>query len=498
MKSARVAGLAGCLAFLLGCDLVVDQLVDASAEVDPEAVSRDFEETFGVSPPDGYQGGLSFEMRVLGRGKKLVSLIPEHARPEEIFEGGRALKFNPGPYTIAVGITLDLGGGPEEMARDFQRFLAENGGGSDFSRIFVEVGPKRLAAYEHVGETYGQTNRNHYFLLDDGRLVLVTGPEADFDHAFRDAMAARLAASHPANELLYAHLEPPTRDPFHPCGFRSLREPFEVHAIGVRRGAEELEGRAIDPEDDDLYAQSVVVGATERPVVLVLMGGEPIVWKVATSAEARLAGVLATGRGVQRVIGLPPDVPLNEVEPGNPNGCPPFYADEDDWERGKASERIYEALARDAKQFHARHSGAAFQIGKPGSEPRMHPARSLESVLLDPSEQILPGRLGLRQLEEAGVLRKATAADLGRWVEVAAATGKEPKKLDLFRRTTASGFARGDGFVVQRETRLPLGMAGANSASFVVAEGIADLQGDLGHNTILYADGRCVGPGCPR
>jgi len=497
MKTLLIAALTGAVASLVACDFVASSLVDASADVDPQTVNQDFEDTFGVTAPEGYKGGLSFRIRVLGREKKLVSLIPERARPEEIFEGGASLKFNPGPYTIAVGVTLDLGHKPEELKRSFQRFVAENGDGSDFSRVFVESGHKKLAAYEHVGTNYGQTNLSYYFLLDGGELVLVSGPEGNFDHSFKDAMAAGLTASHPANAFLYSHLSAPARDPHHPCGFPSLPARFDVHAIGVARGTEKLEGSAIDPTDDELYAQPVVVGSTPHPVVLVLMGGRPMVWRVSMSAEAKLAGVLATGRGVQRVIGLPEEVPLNEVVPRDPNGCRPFYADEDDWERGEAQNRIWDALAQDAKQFHARHAGASFQVGKVTSPPRTDSSRQLEDVLLDPARQLLPGKLGLRQLEGRGIIRPATKADLARWVEVAGAGGHSSEELERFRRSTGADFERGRGYLIARDTQLPLGMAGANSARFVVAKGVRDVTGDIGHNTILYPDGRCVGPACP-
>ena len=493
----RAWGLLAVVAALMGCDRLVSIVVDASLDVDPVKVATDFEATFGAAPPEGYKGGLGFSVQLFGKRTTFLSLIPENAAPEEIFEGGSSLKFNPGPHTMAVGVTLDLGRDDEEARRSFHRYLARSGEDEKIERIFLDVGAKRVAAYQGLATSYGQTNLVYEFLMDGGELVMVIGPEPGFDHDFKDAIAAALSRTHPANALLYSHLEAPTRDPNHPCGFRTLPDRFDVHAIGIHRGAEPLEGSAIDPRDDELYAQSVEVGRTEHPVVLVLMAQEPTVWRLSRTHDARLAGVLATGSSVQRVIGLPDDIPLREVTPRDPNGCDPFHADEDSWDRGGARDRIFDTFARDARRFHGRHAGGAFQVGTIDSKPASDPTRDLADVRLDPAERLLPGRLGLRQLIENGTIRPATPDDFERWIAAAGARRPAARKWEHFRDAMLRDVRMERGFVVERATRLPLGMAGAHSARFVVADGIADLEGDRGHNTILYADGRCVGPACP-
>ena len=58
MKTFQIVALAGALSCVLACDFIVNTVVQTSAEVDPEAVNRDFEDSYGVSAPEGYKGGL--------------------------------------------------------------------------------------------------------------------------------------------------------------------------------------------------------------------------------------------------------------------------------------------------------------------------------------------------------------------------------------------------------------------------------------------------------
>ena len=416
---------------------------------------------------------------------------------EEIFEGGNSINFNPGANTIVIASKFRSNQPEEKTRRDIQRMvLGDSETDGEMTEVFIDAGDRQIAAYESRSKNYGQVNLNYFIFMDAGEIVYVTGPEKGFDHALKTSLARNIAAGHPANEMLYTHVEPPSRDPSDPCGFTVLPDRFEIQAVGIRRGSVDLEGVAIDPEVDEASEQTVAVGKTEAPVVLLLMSGRPTAWKLMTTPDAEIAGVIASGRTVQRVIGLADNIPLKEIDPHDRNGCEPFYATEDDGsEFDQFEDRVWQVFAQGVRHMHSKHGGEHFRIGEFTAEPVMRGERELADVIVSASEHLLPGKLGLAQLADQGVLRHAEPSDLS-----ALADGQgDTSTLDLeaLRRNTQMAFRMQRAFVVTAKTDLPPGMYGANSAVFLVANDVPDPGGDRGHNTLIYADGRCTGPACP-
>ena len=91
--------------------------------------------------------------------------------------------------------------------------------------------------------------------------------------------------------------------------------------VSVYKGSTPLD-IAIDKSGHDVTREEVVVGAMPKPVVLLLMGYDPIVWNVGQTADANIVGVLAQGYHRQAVIGLPKTVPLvTYSSEDGPNAC---------------------------------------------------------------------------------------------------------------------------------------------------------------------------------
>jgi len=483
----------------VSCSFLFDQIDTSTVTADAPEIADSLAENFGVDVPPGYKGGFAMSLGLLGiQGASIVTLIPEQADPEAIFEGGNSIRFNPGPHTIAIGIRTNSREPEDKTRRNLQRLImGDDASGEAMTKVFIPAGDRQIAAYEHRDSRYSQDNLSYFVFLDGGGLFYLSGPEAGFDHAMKEALAAGLASAYPASELLYAHVEPPKRDPYHPCGFEKLPEPFEIQAVGIRRGGNELEGMAIDPEDEEAGEQAVAVGSTAKPVVLILMSGQPTVWRVMSTPDSRIAGVIASGNGVQRVIGLADGVQLKEIDPHDRNSCPPFVAYEAegrDYEQ--FADRIWEVFAQGVSRMHTMHGGGYFRIGELGSEPTLRGNLQVEDVVLNPAENLLPGTLGLAQLKAQGLIRPARTTDLDDWL-----ANYEPRgefDPDRYRQRLDLKFRMQKAFVINDTTDVPNDMYGANSALFLVASGVPEPGGDLGHNTFLYADGRCVGPDCPR
>lgn len=494
----RLLCLAFCILFNIGCDTAtnaaVSSVVDVKAAVDPSQVSEEFQKTFQVQVPASHKGGLSLDVSVLGRGLSFHSLIPQGAEASEIFEGGQSIKYNPGPHTILVGTVTKGRNIDEKLNRALVRSLNTD---ADLTKVFIEVGSKKIAAYEKTVTSFGQDNLTYQIVLDGGKNLVITGPKATFDHEFKAQIAGALTKAHPANERLYTHAAPPPFNPDAACGLGELPSGFEVQLVHVKRGAKELTDQALDPEEVEAYLQPVAVGATSKPIVLVLMAGEPTVWQLSRTTNSQLAGVIATGRHQQRVVGLAASVPLIETASRSTNSCKAFYLDQRQIEEGNYPEQIWETFAQDPQTVHLNQKPSGFEIGQLDSSLMSDKSLALSDVLLDPTKQLLPGKLGIKQLVKNGSLRRGSVSDFDQWLE-ASDISDDDKKMERERKRIKTETQRDSFYAIEKSTELPLGMGGSNSMRFVAAAGIDEIPGDISHNTIFYADGRCKGPACPR
>ena len=120
----------------------------------------------------------------------------------------------------------------------------------------------------------------------------------------------------------------------------------ELHVVGVYE-ARPAGGARRGFDEHPLGAASVEVGATGRPVVLVLCAYEPVKWGVKVAGGAKLQKVILSGYHDQQVEGVPKDVPVEEYthEGGGGRGAGPvFFAFTRDLEH-------YPALYKQLKQL---------------------------------------------------------------------------------------------------------------------------------------------------
>ena len=152
------------------------------------------------------------------------------------------------------------------------------------------------------------------------------------------------------------------------------------------------------------------------------------------------------------------------------------------------------ALGQSVDAFQGGYSPAVLHVDggsvdRPIRGPATGSLRASGTVSVD---AVAPGEEGLQQLIRQGYLRPGTSADVQAW-NTAATRSSPSGRLAPYR----SDYLRvEDSLVVMQRTRLPKGMYGAHSRSFIVPRK-ALLPDDAGsHNRFYFLDdGSCLGAG---
>jgi len=465
---------------------------------DPDEVAQSLRTSFGIAPPEGYVGAFGLSVELLGQKQmQLMALIPQGTKPSDIFEGGRGeIRFNPGASTIFLAARFNRAD-RDEMRDAIAGMVGGDGQTEPLKQVYIEAGGKKVAAYRGAAQSYGAWNAVVFVFLDDGRLFYAAGPRASFDERALERALTALVAAHPANGLLYQHpkaetVAAPRSDP---CGIPGLAGDFDVVVVSVSRGSTPLDV-ALDQSGYDVAREEVVVGTTPKPVVLVLMGRDPIVWNVGRTEGARIVGVLAEGAYRQAVIGLPKTTPLSTYSSSDgPNACQYFRAEKPDGsEYSAVQRRIKELFGRGIGTFMNKKAGGRFVVGDASGDVAYSPDVTLKSVAL--SDSVLPGgKRGLARLVQEQAIRPATDEEIAAWVKGAALRLGQP--VDKYRRSIDWRLGKDNVYVVLKPFDLPAGLAGADARTFILPAGAQRPGGPQGHCTFLQMENyQCYGTGC--
>lgn len=461
---------------------------------DPKDVAAILQAILRIAPPEGYAGAFGITFDLLGKSSRVVALIPAGVPAEQIFEGGKGeIRFNPGAHTIFLAARSDTAD-REEMRVAIAKMVSGDAQSGPLQPVHIEAGGRRVAAYVGTAENYGTRNRLVFVFLDDGRLLHAVGPAGAFDEEALVRTLAAVVATHPANELLYVHpkAEAAAAARSDPCGIAGLPDDFDVVVVNVYKGSTPLDA-AIDRSGHEVTREEVVVGATPKPVVLVLIGYDPIVWNVGQMAQANIAGILAQGVHRQAVIGVPKSTPMASYSTGDgPNACPYFRAERAGDPR--LAKRVRELFGRDVATYLDRKAGPRFVVGEVAGEAEYSPDITLASVVLP--DRVMPGgQRGIDRLVREKSLRLATDGEVAAWAEGAAR--QRGQGSDELRRRLGHSLSQGSVYVVLGDFELPPGLYGANSRTFLIPPGATPPSGDRAHNTFLAMDGfSCYGSGC--
>lgn len=239
----------------------------------------------------------------------------------------------------------------------------------------------------------------------------------------------------------------------------------------------------------------VVTGSGDRPVTLVLSAREPTVWDL-TAVSTRVRGVLASGSAPQAVAGLPAGVPVaftKAVDSGKaPSACGVPVAYENLSRIQDQADVVTDVLGVRPRRWYGGLDPSSFDLdgARAYRTPSAPPAAALRSATVVRTDGLMPGEDGVQQLISQGAIRRFSKQDVADWTARGARlemidspflTSRAQDPLAHLGQTTS-------GYLVLRPlTELPPGLAGADSAVFVLPQGMS--MPTAGDNTVYRLEG---------
>lgn len=241
----------------------------------------------------------------------------------------------------------------------------------------------------------------------------------------------------------------------------------------------------LDGETDATTIRRVLVSDTEKPVVLVLMGDGPNVWQVETCQGVVIAGVLATGRGRQAVIGIDSNTPLRLLSRTASISCPILRRYEGqghrrggaapgspgDWEEFQQSVEAITGL-RDT-QYVSGRGMRQIALGPQGNSCRngyQQPRAPLRLAHYPAEGTVSSGRAGVDELIREGRIRRASTRDIESWISGAEMRDYQGSNLKWVTQALRSLQSESKAFVILEKIRIPTGLHGAHRLFFLIPE----------------------------
>ena len=273
------------------------------------------------------------------------------------------------------------------------------------------------------------------------------------------------------------------------CGFPALPADVHVYAAGAYGGAKA--DFQIDESGHEATTIRVAVNKPGESVALLLGAYEPTVWNVGWSARTRIVAVLVSGYHAQRVSGVPANVPVITSTYDNRGTCGYAYIGDDD--AGAVETLARRAFGRVPEATHVARDGLALVGGAVADAALVTDAAARDAASFALADAPPAGDAGLQAALRAGVLRRATDADVQAWREAHRRLASGGADDDM----RVPAVAADRAFVVLKPFRIPAGLYGAHLAAFYVAEGVPLPTGNPGHSTIYDLNtGRCLGAVC--
>jgi hypothetical protein len=264
-----------------------------------------------------------------------------------------------------------------------------------------------------------------------------------------------------------------------------LPDDYVIYAIGTYGGPKPL-GFRIDNSGHDAALADVVVNIANRPVVLVLMAYEPVIWRVGRLKDTKIAGVLVSGHHTQTLGGIDKSTPKVISTNETPGKFPYFFAEEASPELPKINETVTKLLGKGVERFINKHERGVFYVGDPPNNLAdvIH-MDAVDIISYQMSGRLMAGNRGLDQLLNEGKLRLATREEIDEWVE------KASEKYKRFNPDLKVGhyMRLGQTYTILKPLTLPDGMYGSHSCSFLVPLDVAFPGGPRGHNQFYIMDG---------
>lgn len=278
------------------------------------------------------------------------------------------------------------------------------------------------------------------------------------------------------------------------CAFAGLDRlgDFRVLAAGAYSG--KRLNFPIDDSGNQAGRFDVAVNHPQQPVVLMLGGYDPAVWHVGWTPGTRIVAVLVGGYHAQFVTGLPKDVPVLVSTYDNRGPCGYFYVSAENARTLNPIAR--KAFNRNVDMMYLATKGKVV-VGEPlQGQTLVTDASAREDTAFQIADSQAGGEAGLDYAVAQGWLREARQSDMDAWLSAYARL--ETSDVPPIAGGRPAGRMRShNAYVVLKAFRLPPGLYGAHSATFIVPKGVARPTGELGHSTLYdYNTMTCKGTTC--
>lgn len=273
-----------------------------------------------------------------------------------------------------------------------------------------------------------------------------------------------------------------------------------IAAFGAYEGARTL-GYQIGDSAHETSLISVSGSRFGPKRTLLLMAYEPVVWDFSRAPIDRIEGVIVSGYYQQAVANLPAQIPVAFAGRRGAVCGNPGYAYEGGQGLENAVRAVGAATGLEVVSFDGVYSANTARLGGEGLESvsANTPVRDglVRAAVAISREPVPPGEAGLAALEQRGLIRRASRADIAAW-NAAATRRLVTGRLASFE---SDYLMPSRTYVVLGPMQSPAGMYGANSRNFIVARGVPAPEDRGSHNTYYFVeDGTCrgVNPDCMR
>lgn len=275
------------------------------------------------------------------------------------------------------------------------------------------------------------------------------------------------------------------------CKLANLPDDFEVIAIGTRKGLTETD-QQLDLSGKVTKESDVVVDYATKPVLLVLMSADPVIWKIRHTNETRIAGVIASSRSTQAVLGIAKSVPMHLATRTTNRRCGVHVAYQGGTALQRADKWVKKLSGRGIDQMIVLAKDGAFRVGNTDPIDPANLVSSPDYTIRDYTdlEPFPPGRRGLDQLLAKGLLRMASEEDIAAWQMLAGDQHERfQQRLDRGGRFSLINHA----YVILGTVALPNGLTSRDRALFIVPKGTPTPGGAANRTNFLWMEtGECT------
>ncbi len=284
----------------------------------------------------------------------------------------------------------------------------------------------------------------------------------------------------------------------------NLPTDLKIYGTGVY-GSSNILDFQIDESGHETRRVDVVVNEPHHPVALILSAYEPTVWNIQRTKGTKILAIIAGGYHRQAIAGVDSSIKTLVSDHDNKGACGYFHF----------SERKLEKLNPISRKLFKKPADLFFPIDYYGkvvvgeesyeqSDLLEQSGATVESFKLKNTP--LAGQAGLADAIKKGILRKATIDDVKEYRNKLIEKERKKPSKDLPPIAGGDSIEKSVGvistynaYVVLKDFTFPAGLYGANSATFLVPEGVSLPKGNPGHSNV-YDFNRltCAGVGCGR